>query len=71
MPRYFPKVKKLIIFLAKELEFLKITKTPDQIFFKDYVWTWYDLLKGSGRVTERTLLGLQGSYQLLSVFFFW
>ena len=55
--KVFPQSKKVDYFTAKELEFLKITKTPDQILFKDYVWTWYDLLKGSGRVTERTLLG--------------
>jgi integrase len=53
----FPQSKKVEYFTTKEGEFLQIAKTPDQILFKDYVWTWYDLLKGSGRVTERTLLG--------------
>ncbi len=53
----FPQSKKAVYFTTKEAECLKIAKTPDQILFKDYVWTWYELLKGSGRVTGRTLWG--------------
>lgn len=34
-----------------------LNKTPDQVLFGEYAWDWYNLLKDSGRVSERTLWG--------------
>lgn len=55
----FPKSKKAEYFTEKEQMLYGLNKTTDQILFEDYAWEWYNLLKGSGRVTERTL----GSYR--------
>jgi integrase len=53
----FPESRKADYFTGKESSVLQISKTPDQVLFKDYVWDWYALFKGSGRVTGRTLWG--------------
>ena len=53
----YPHSKKAEYFTGKECEHLNISKTPDQVLFKDYVWDWYTLFKGSGRITGRTLWG--------------
>jgi len=53
----FPKSKKADYFSEKELHLFGGNKTADQVLFKDYASRWYDLLKDSGRVEERTLLG--------------
>ena len=58
--KVFPQSKKADHFTDKETELFLINKTPEQVMFKDYAWPWYDLLKGSGRVTERTLLSYKG-----------
>jgi integrase len=55
--KVFPKSKKAKCFTEKELLLFGGSKTPDQVLFGDYVWTWYDLLKDSGRVAGRTLWG--------------
>ena len=52
----FPNSQKCDYFTQKEREGIS-TQLPDQIHFKDYAWIWYDLLKNSGRVSGRTLLG--------------
>jgi len=51
----FPKSKRAEYFAEKELHLFGGNKTPDQVLFGDYVWTWYKLLKDSGRVAGRTL----------------
>ena len=51
----FPSSKKKDYFKSKEAELAGSKKTPDQLLFKDYAWVWYNLLKGSGRVSGRTL----------------
>jgi len=56
----FPKSKKAKYFTEKELHVFGGNKTPDQVLFRDYAWTWYRLLKGSGRVGGRTLWGYKG-----------
>ena len=53
----FPGSKKKDYFAEKERSLFGGNLTPDQVLFKDYTLTWYDLLKDSGRVAERTLWG--------------
>ncbi len=53
----FPNSKKLDYFIQKEGLIFGDDKTPEQVLFKDFAWTWYNLLKDSGRVSERTLWG--------------
>lgn len=56
----FPNSKRTAYFVEKELLVFGGNKRPDQVLFGDYVWSWYELLKDSGRVTERTLWGYKG-----------
>lgn len=52
----FPKSKKAAYFVNIEsLLNGGAQLKPDQVWVKDYIWVWYELLKASGRVTERTL----------------
>lgn len=53
----FPNSKRAEYFTEKELHVFGGNKTPDQVLFDDYIWTWYKLLKDSGRVADRTLWG--------------
>jgi integrase len=53
----FPASKKKDYFAKKERLIFGGNLTPDQVLFKVYALTWYDLLKDSGRVAERTLWG--------------
>ena len=55
--KVFPKSKKANFFIEKELCLFGEIKTPDQVAFNDYAWDWYELLKDSGRVAQRTLWG--------------
>ena len=55
----FPKSKKAACFSEKEQQAYGIKQSPDTVRVKTYIWTWYDLLKASERVTGRTL----GSYK--------
>lgn len=55
--KVFPKSKKANFFIEKELCLFGEIKTPDQVHFNDYAWDWYELLKDSGRVAQRTLWG--------------
>lgn len=66
----FPKSKKVDYFTEKEIQLLGGKKTPDQVIFNDYVWTWYNLHKDSGRVSERTLLGYKSNLNLYLIPFF-
>ncbi len=43
---------------------------PNSVLFKDYAWEWYNILKESMRVTERTLLGYKSHLTLYLVPFF-
>lgn len=56
----FPHSKKKGIFDRKEKEAFGSVRTPDDVRCGDYMPGWYDLLKDSGRVTGRTLLGYKG-----------
>lgn len=51
----FPKSKKAAYFSEKEWQLSGEELQPDKVRVKDYIWVWYELLKASGRVTERTL----------------
>ena len=53
----FPNSKRAGYFAEKELVLSGGNKAPDQVLFGDYVWTWYELLKDSGRIQDRTLWG--------------
>jgi integrase len=53
----FPNSKKADYFSEKERLLFGLNKTPDQVLFNDFALIWYDLLKDSGRVSERTLWG--------------
>jgi integrase len=55
--KVFPNSKNADYFTAKEIEILKLNKTPNQVLFKDYVWRWYEMRKGTGDVSGRTLWG--------------
>jgi integrase len=66
----FPHSKRADYFTEKERALSGDGRSPDEVLFKEYVQKWYDLLKGSGRVSERTLLGYKGYIDLyLSPFF--
>jgi integrase len=56
----FPHSSKRNHFTDKESRIYGIRKSPDQVRFGEYAWTWYGLLKDSGRVAERTLFGYKG-----------
>lgn len=66
----FPNSKNSDYFSEKERLLFGLNKTPDQVLFKDYVWTWYNLLKDSGRVSERTLWGYKSYLNLYLVPYF-
>ncbi|MBL6996553.1 Arm DNA-binding domain-containing protein, partial [Desulfobacula sp.] len=68
--KVFPNSKKADYFTEKERLLFGLNKTPDQVLFKDYVWTWYNLLKDSGRVSGRTLGGYQGYIKKYLIPFF-
>jgi len=66
----FPNSKKLDYFTEKENLLYKTNKSPDQVLFKDYALSWYNVLKDSGRVSGRTLLGYKGYINRYLVSFF-
>ena len=55
--RVFPKSKKADYFSKIELSLGGKVKTPDQVTLNEYAWDWYELLKDSERVSQRTLWG--------------
>ncbi len=57
-------------FAEKELLLFGLNKTPGQVIFKDYAWAWYNLLKDSGRVSERTLWGYKSYLNLYLIPYF-
>jgi len=60
----FPDSQRRDYFSQKERDLLGLQPTPDQGQCRDYFNQWYELLKHSGRVTERTLLGYKGYLNL-------
>lgn len=66
----FPHSKKRNYFREKESQVYGLKKTPDQVLLKDYIGVWYDLLKDSGRISERSLLGYKAYLDLYLVPFF-
>ena len=66
----FPKSKKSAYFSKKETMIPGRSLLPSSVLFKDYVWEWYNLLKESERVTERTLLGYKSHLTLYLIPFF-
>lgn len=66
----FPNSKNADYFSEKERLLFGLNKTPDQVLFKDYVWTWYNLLKDSGRVSNRTFGGYKGYLERYLIPFF-
>ena len=60
----FPESKRRDYLTEKERELLDDARSPDQVFLGEYLWKWYDLLKDSGRVAERTLLGYRSYIDL-------
>ena len=53
----FPQSKKRDYFSEKEQKQMGIDLQPDQVSCDDFIQEWFELLKNSGRVTERTLFG--------------
>jgi integrase len=66
----FPQSKKQDYFTEKERILYGHKKNPDQVYCKEFFWEWYELLKGSGRVTGRTLLGYKSFINLYLLPFF-
>ena len=66
----FPKSKNRDHFAALEKEAYPLKETPEQVVCKEHFDTWYDLVKNSGRVTERTLLGYRSYMNLYLLPFF-
>ena len=66
----FPDSKKRKHFSKKEKALLGDSESPDEVLFKDYASRWYELLKTSERVSERTLLGYRRYIELYLVPFF-
>ncbi|PKN62637.1 MAG: hypothetical protein CVU57_23600 [Deltaproteobacteria bacterium HGW-Deltaproteobacteria-15] len=60
----FPNSKKAAYFSEKERLLSGRAKEPREVFFKEYADSWYNLLKDSGRVSERTLLGYKSYLDL-------
>jgi integrase len=66
----FPNSNKRDYFSEKERNLFGLKKTPEQVYCKEYFGAWYDLLKSSGRVTGRTLLGYKSHMNLYLIPFF-
>jgi integrase len=66
----FPKSKKASFFTEKEIALLEGNQMPNQVLFGDYVWEWYQLLKDSDSISERTLGGYRGYIEKYLVPFF-
>ncbi|MEI7636379.1 MAG: DUF3596 domain-containing protein [Syntrophus sp. (in: bacteria)] len=66
----FPQSKKKDHFKNREKEVYGLKKAPDEVNIEDYTWQWYNLLKGSGRVSPRTLYGYKTYINLYIVPFF-
>jgi integrase len=68
--KVFPQSKKADYFTKKESMLPGRNLLPSSVLFKDYAWEWYKILKGSNRVTGRTLLGYKSHLTLYLIPFF-
>lgn len=68
--KVFPDSRKSIYFAQKESMIPGRDLLPSSVLFKDYAWQWYQTLRDSKRVTERTLLGYKSHLTLYLVPFF-
>jgi len=66
----FPQSKKKDYFRNKESGVYGHKKAPDEVNISDYTWQWYNSLKESGRVSQRTLYGYKTYINLYIVPFF-
>jgi len=66
----FPNSRKQEYFREKEMLLFGGNKAPGEVLFEGYAWTWYNLLKGSERVSERTLLGYKSYLEHYLIPFF-
>ena len=66
----FPNSRKLEYFREKERALQGSAELPEEVLFEEYAWIWYGLLKDSGRVAERTLLGYRRHIELYLIPFF-
>jgi integrase len=62
--KVFPNSKKVEFLSTLERKLHNRKRQPDEVLIKDFIWEWYDLLRASGRVTERTLLGYKRQLEL-------
>jgi integrase len=62
--KVFPESKKAEHFSKKERALSGDKKPPEEVLVRDHVWVWYNLHKGSGRVTGRTLAGYKSNIDL-------
>jgi integrase len=60
----FPQSKNRDHFTAKEQAAYRLREAPEDVVCRDYFGIWYGLVKNSGRVTERTLLGYKSYLNL-------
>ena len=68
--KVFPESNKAEHFSKMERALSGGKKGPDEVLVKDHVWVWYNLHKGSGRVTGRTLAGYKSNIDLYLLPFF-
>jgi integrase len=66
----FPESKNKDYFAKREQQLLERSKTPDQVYFSDHVWNWYNLRKASDGISARTLGGYKGYIEMYLVPFF-
>jgi len=66
----FPNSKHRELFDQKEREAYRLAETPEQVLCKSYFDSWYELVKSSGRITGRTLLGYRRYMELYLTPFF-
>lgn len=66
----FSQSNKRDYFRSKESEVYGLKKSPAEVNIGEYVWRWYNRLKESGRVSERTLYGYKSYINLYLIPFF-
>ena len=62
--KVFPRSKKADLFSDLEGRLFGRTRQPGEVLFKDYALEWYDTLKSTARVRERTMLGYRSILRL-------
>lgn len=66
----FPKSSKKDYFKRRESEIYGLKTSPSEVSVGDYIGIWYERLKHSGRVSERTLYGYRSYIHLYLMPFF-